>query len=429
MKRLVFILHFAFLIFCVFAKSEMSVNSMFQNPESDSLINNSEVLNFPGVYQVFTPGMNRSDFIDVNAIQWTEIQPDTIDNQFIEFDLTKQNKYTEIENLIKKLAKSDMVSVKSASVLSVDGRKIYAIELGKGQKKIIFTAGIHAREVANTQFLLYFASRMINEYMNSDDKAINLLNKFCVVMIPCLNPDGYTAAIEGNMSIRNRNLFLAKQDDSEIFKSKSNANGVDINRNFPSYSSNILWTKGNINYNHYNTTPSIDYFAGHKLGSENETRVAMSFLIRNIPNAFRYIDLHSAGRLIYSGKPHLSDEFNNLCDSTGKIIRNHTRYTLYGLKQENTGTGTDGSITDFAAEVAAGFVYNEKLGRLAPPEKDTLVRKYNELKYYCSVNTVETLKTSRKEGFGLQHTSTPKMQAEEWKKYNLEKLFFSLITD
>jgi len=347
----------------------------------------------------------------------------------LETHLNKQLNYPEIETLIQNLTGSEIAKAYVATVLSEDNRKIYALEIGRGSKKVVFTAGIHAREVGNTQFLLKFATILVDKYEQKDQMVVELLNNYCVVMLPCINPDGYSAAIEGNTSLNNRELFLALQDNTEIFKAKSNAKGIDLNRNFPTYSSSILWKSDEIRTPYISNSPSINYFAGYRLGSENETKVVMNFLMRNIPYAFRYVDFHSAGRLIYAGKPHLSDEFNNLCDSTGKLIRNHTRYTLYGVNHEDSGNGTDGTITDFAAEIAFGFVFNEKLGRLAPHKADSLIQKVDEVHYKCSVNTIETLRTSRREGYGLLRTSTPEMHVNEWLKYRLEELFFKLIKE
>ena len=392
----------------------------------DSLNNN---FNFPGIKKILLPGMSRSQFLDVCAIQWLPLQNADSVWQQAEVNLNKLLKYDEVELFIQKLAVSEIVKACESTLLSEDGRKIYSLEIGKGPRKIVFTAGIHAREVANTHFLLKFTSELVNAYEQREEKVINLLNNYSILMLPCANPDGYAAAIEGIKVIQNKELFFAKQINEAIYTAKSNANGVDINRNFPSYSSSVLWDKDQIKSRFSDREPSLNYFAGFSLGSENETRVVMNFLMNNIPFAYRFFDLHSAGRLVYAGKPHLSDEFNSVCTVTGKIVANHTKYSLLGLRHEESGEGTDGTITDFAAEIASGFVFNEKLGRLAPANTDSLVRKTEEFPYRCSVNTIETLKTSRKEGYGLLRTSTPEMQVSEWSKYKLKELFIKLITE
>ena len=165
----------------------------------------------------------------------------------------------------------------------------------------------------------------------------------------------------------------------------------------PTYTACLLWNNNSPVTNFIKTKTNTQFFAGDSLGSENETRVAMNFLMRYIPFSTRYVDFHSVGRIIYSGKPHLSDSLNIACEKTGELIAKLTKYRLLGINNENSGDGTDGTITDFATEVATGFVYNPKIGRLAPPDSIGLVRKIKTLKYHCSVNTVETLVSLFKE--------------------------------
>ena len=100
------------------------------------------------------------------------------------------------------------------------------------------------------------------------------------------------------------------------------------------------------------------------------------------------------------------------------------------LDEENTGEGTDGSITDFAAEVAAGFVYNPVIGRLAPTDSVHNVRKTEMFNYQCSVNTVETLNSlvKDKKSNSLE-VSTPQMHVNEWEKYHLYHLFLTLLKE
>ncbi len=374
-------------------------------------------------------GMTRNDFMDVCAIQWIPLKKEHVEYSSQTVNLEKNLTYAEIENLIKYLNASDIFNVYFSTLKSADNRPIYSLEIGTGNKSVIFMAGIHAREVANTQFLMKFATNLVNRYENADSDIVSLLSEYKIVILPCANPDGYSGSIEGAKAVNNPILFFGRFNDSELSKSKSNANGVDINRNFPNYSAAIAWNGKYKKNLLLEDTPSLNYFSGYRLGSENETKVIMNFIMNYVPYAFRFIDFHSAGRLIYAGKPHLSDEFNSLCEKTGELVKDKTGYTLYGLNHEITGDGTDGTVTDFASEVASGFIFNDKLGRLAPPGQDTLVSKYTKLKFHCSVNTVETCKTSRKEGFGLQQTSTPKMHVYEWEKYKLEDLFLSLVRE
>lgn len=84
---------------------------------------------------------------------------------------------------------------------SVEGRSIYAYYFGTGSQKIIFFGAIHGSE-ANTRTLM---NRWVTELENNSDRIPT--NK-TIIVVPTVNPDG----------IANRSRF--------------NANGVDLNRNF-----------------------------------------------------------------------------------------------------------------------------------------------------------------------------------------------------
>ncbi len=414
-----------FIFFIFFINNGFSAEKL----TNDSVLINSDTLKYDGIARELVKGISKTDFSTLGTIKWIPVyQKDTLWHR-PKIHLAKQHNYNDLIAIIDSLTTSNIVKTFTASTTSVDGRPIYCLEIGTGTRTIVFDAGIHAREVGNPQFLLKFASELVDGYQRDDSFYVQLLQKNKLVMLPCINPDGYEAAILGKNAIRNKNLFLANQTDEKIFTAKCNANGVDLNRNFPSYSASLVWAIEKTDNRRTDTIPSVNYYTGPSLGSEPETKVMMSFLMKYIPVAEKYIDFHSAGRLIYAGKPHLSDEFNEASLKTGRLIQSITGYSLLGTKQEDTGRGTDGTITDFAAEVAAGYVYNEKLGRIAPAGCDTLMRKSTTYPYKCTVNTVETIKTSRKEGYGLLHTSSPAMHVKEWELFRLKDMFLTLIVE
>lgn len=84
---------------------------------------------------------------------------------------------------------------------SLEGRPLDAWILGDGPRTVLFLATIHGDEAAGTPLL----QRMIQTL--EDDPG--LLTGLRVVIVPMVNPDGFAAGRRGN------------------------ANGVDLNRNFP----------------------------------------------------------------------------------------------------------------------------------------------------------------------------------------------------
>ena len=382
------------------------------------------------IKKVYAKGISKDDFLQTCFIQWNPIKNDSVKWEPFSVDISRQIRYAEFDEIIHKLSTSSIVKAYTASIKSEDGRPMYYLEIGNGPKTVTFTAGVHAREVANPQFMLKFAAQLVSEYEKGYFEIKDLLSKTKVVILPCVNPDGYEATSQGKDVIQNKNLFFAKCSNGDVYQAKSNARGVDLNRNFPSYTACLLWNGNNPSANFIRTATNTQFFAGDSLGSENETRVAMNFLMKYIPISFRYVDFHSVGRIIYSGKPHLSDSLNILCKKTGEIIAKQTKYRLLGLDDENSGDGTDGTITDFATEVATGFVYNPTLGRLAPADSTHLVRKTKTLKYSCSTNTVETLVSLFKEKkSSYLKPSTPQMHVQEWENCRLYNLFLALMKE
>jgi protein MpaA len=83
---------------------------------------------------------------------------------------------------------------------SVEGRPIEAITLGGGPRAILYIATIHGDESAGTPLL-----RLFEQHVRAHPEVIHGCR---VVLVPIANPDGFVRA------------------------RRSNANGVDLNRNF-----------------------------------------------------------------------------------------------------------------------------------------------------------------------------------------------------
>ena len=86
----------------------------------------------------------------------------------------------------------------------------------------------------------------------------------------------------------------------------------------------------------------------------------MYWFNKYLKEAYAFIDLHSAGRVIYSGKPNLSDKLNSYSYNLAKIVSNITDYEAYGKEAEDVGIGNDGTATDYATEIVSDFKFSEK---------------------------------------------------------------------
>lgn len=129
---------------------------------------------------------------------------------------------------------------------SVKGRDINALVYGSGQKRVLVIAGIHGDE-QNTSVL----ARSLAVHINAETLPKNLT----VIIVPDANPDGLLA-------------------DTRV-----NANGVDINRNFPAKSWRADYTEQR-------------RFPGTQPSSEPETRAVLNLLERYPPQMV--VTLHAA---------------------------------------------------------------------------------------------------------------------------------------
>jgi protein MpaA len=129
---------------------------------------------------------------------------------------------------------------------TVKGRDITAMIYGSGEKRVLVFGGIHGDEQHTTVL-----ARSLAVHINSETLPANLT----LVVVPDVNPDGLMAA------------------------TRVNANGVDINRNFPSRTWRADYTEQR-------------RYPGAQPSSEPETRAVLSLLERYPPHLV--ITLHAA---------------------------------------------------------------------------------------------------------------------------------------
>lgn len=390
--------------------SEQDVTSLLysivDNAESDSNV----------VNKMFAKGMSSDSFNQVLKYQADKITSKE-EYEKINYNFNKKLCYKDVEYYLNKINNSDIVDLYVIGH-SVDNRNIYGLEIGNGSKVIFLDANIHAAETANTHILIQFMSEVVNMYESGNSDVKNALNEFKLVVMPCINPDGYEIFTNGIESISNKELWVYKNKNKINFKNlKSNANGVDINRNFPTQNAGLYYKSKELLYNVSleKNTGNQAYFGGYSLGSEPETKAAMYFMLKHYRSVVTYINLHSQGRVIYSGKPNLSNEFNNLSRKFASKISNINKYIVYGIESEEVGEGNDGSATDFMSEIAHEMPFSSKTGRLSSnkyidPKVDYIVK--------YPVITLETIKT---------YTRNTEIFKDEYYNYGLRKVLFSLI--
>lgn len=126
--------------------------------------------------------------------------------------------------------------------LSVLRKNIYVIKLGKGTKKVFYSASIHANEWITSVVLMKFVEDYANAYVQNGKlynySVRDLFNNVSIFIMPMVNPDGVdlvTGNILPSSSAYNQAKSIANNYPDIPFPSgwKANIRGVDLNLQFP----------------------------------------------------------------------------------------------------------------------------------------------------------------------------------------------------
>lgn len=415
--KLLFIL-VLIIISIVFYKSffkNKNENIIKQEDKIDYVTNDSEIDN-DIIANIFANGMNVEDYKKIYNFT-PELLKSYTKYSKIDYNFEKSLTYYEIEQIIKKMNNSNIVKTYILGQTH-DNRNIYNIEIGSGKKILLLDANMHAAESANTPLLLKFLIDILNDYESGNETIKKLLSDVKISAIPCVNPDGYEVYNFGIEAINNKNLWIYQNKDTvSINHFKYNANGVDLNRNFPTQNGGLYYKENKLlkSVSLKKTTKRYTYFGGEILGSEPEVRIVMYHMLKNYKNSYAYINMHSQGRLMYCGKPNLSKEYNDITISLCKRMAKITNYRVYGLDREEVGEGNDGTASDFMAELANGFIFSSKTGRLSSKYYKKMSGK---LVQSVPAIVLETMNDNYK---------NPKYYKNEYYSRGLKDMFYDLV--
>lgn len=177
-----------------------------------------------------------------------------------------------------------------------DGRKIWHLVIGNqaAGRHVLVTASIHAREYITTQLVM----KQTSEFLKRANNYESVLENTAIHVVPMINPDGVSISqlgLEGCLQeeTRQRVLEIGAMDGASDWNSylrrwKSNAQGVDLNRNF-----DALWEQ----YSDGLGRPSADHYKGTAIGCAPEA-AALIRLTEGYPFD-RTISYHTQGGVIY----------------------------------------------------------------------------------------------------------------------------------
>ncbi|MCR5108498.1 MAG: hypothetical protein K6B28_10075 [Lachnospiraceae bacterium] len=209
--------------------------------------------------------------------------------------------------------------VSSGSIgTTVQGRSIPLVILGNpaAPHSIMIQASIHGREYIVSQTTMATVEYYARQF--SAGNCQDVLSSTCFYIVPMANPDGVTIA------------------QSSAPEWKANANGIDLNRNFP-----VGWemTKGS-------SAPGAANFKGYSPASEPETIALMSLATARDYSC--YINYHQQGNIIYYDDDLTSSVTSALSTILAATVKNINRYPMVNTSGTNaSGTTTYGGFGDF----------------------------------------------------------------------------------
>ena len=187
---------------------------------------------------------------------------------------------------------------------TVDGNKLYDFRVGNpaAERHLLVFGGIHAREYITAQLVMRQLVQLLSDQSTNgsyENIAVReLLSNTEIHFIPMANPDGISISqlgLEGlhMEAVRETVRQIAAKDGKALTESylrqwKSNANGVDLNRNF-----DALWESYNDHLGH----ASADHYKGTAPECELESKA-----LADLTRQFQFdatLSYHTQGEVIY----------------------------------------------------------------------------------------------------------------------------------
>lgn len=211
---------------------------------------------------------------------------------------------------------------------SVQGRPIMLYTFGQGETRDLIIAGIHGGYEGNTVDL---ANRLV-VYLSQHPEVVP--GDHTLYIVADMNPDAVA---------RGRN------PDARV-----NANGVDLNRNFPTQNWVPNWDHGAC----WNERPTTGGSFG---GSEPETRAVMYFIASHSIHAM--ISYHSAALGVFPG----GDPWQDASRDLASLLSSRTGYPYPPI---NIGCTYTGTLADWAVESGVGAAVDMELSNHQDAEFD-----------------------------------------------------------
>ncbi|XP_002738033.1 carboxypeptidase E-like [Saccoglossus kowalevskii] len=154
---------------------------------------------------------------------------------------------------------------------SVEKRELWTIEISDkpgqhelGEPEFKYVGNMHGNEVVGRELLLVFIPFICEEYLNGNEAIVWLVENTRIHIMPTMNPDGYAIGRK-EFDETGRNQWV---------NGRANANGIDLNRDFPDL--DTVEFENPENNNHISMALNK---IGHQL--QPETKVMMRWIDEN----------------------------------------------------------------------------------------------------------------------------------------------------
>ena len=203
------------------------------------------------------------------------------------------------------------------------GRPVLTLQIGNGERRVIYSAAHHANEWITTPVLLKFLEELARAQEEDGSvfgvPARNILKAATIYAVPMVNPDGVdlvTGAIQtGTLEYETARLLADNYPDIPFPEGwKANLLGVDLNLQYPAG-----WLRAReIKFSQGFTKPGPRDYVGRAPLSQRES-IALAQYTRDV-NPALVIALHTQGEVIYwqfgdyvvPGARALAEEFSRL---------------------------------------------------------------------------------------------------------------------
>ena len=242
---------------------------------------------------------------------------------------------------------------------SEDGRNIYDVVVGNknASKTLLVVANLHAREYMTSQLCMDQIEYYLEHYFAKQSGGAwkKTFDRIAVHYIPMANPDGTTISQYGIKGIRSaslrKKLYRMSRGSTKIWK--SNARGVDLNRNYP------------VRFRHQGKRGSMGY-SGPRACSESETRAIKKLTDRLTAshNLQGVVSYHAMGSIIFGG----SGLGGRLQRNTDRLYYQTRRITGYASAASyHSSSGGDGNYLTYIQNVKRVPGITLEIGRRTCP--------------------------------------------------------------